>query len=490
MSTRKAVGALCALVVLAAACGRSDDTTEATSAPGTSAAVTSAAVTTAPAGSGTATTAATTGGSAEAPATTAADRCAGVTLEATDIGVSADTITVVVMADVGSELAPGLFQGSMDGVKAWAKHVNDNGGLACRKVEVKTWDTKLSATEATNGLLEACSSALATVGSSVLFAGDLTPLTSCPDKTGAATGFPDIPERATDAVYQCNPHVFSLSGVSGSCPYSGEGPRDFMVQVGPFRQYQKMAGVPLHGIYMIPNDVPAIIAATMPGIRAINSLGFVSDGEYGVSGRAELAVYSEFVATMKANKSNIALTGSNDQTVIKLRTEAKAQGLTDPSILYTCSLACYTEAFRSDPNVDGTYLWLPFLPYEERADNAELDTFLTTIGQPFPQSWSAGAWNAGRVLEEAVGRIVAADGPNAVTRAAVLAELSTITDFDSHGWIGTMDLSKKALSPCFVILQLNGGKFTRVYPTKAGTLDCDAGNLIPWSGDPMAEYKG
>ena len=82
--------------------------------------------------------------STEAPTTTTADPCAGVTLEATDTGVSADTITVVVMADVGSELAPGLFQGAIDGTKAWAKAVNASGGLGCRQVKVLEWDSKLN----------------------------------------------------------------------------------------------------------------------------------------------------------------------------------------------------------------------------------------------------------------------------------------------------------------------------------------------------------
>ena len=108
------LAALCALVLIAGACGRGDDSSssDTTAAPGTTA-------------------------DANAPTTTA-DKCAGQTLEATDVGVSADEITVTVMADVGSPLAPGLFQGNVDALNAYAKYINANGGIGCRKLVVKT----------------------------------------------------------------------------------------------------------------------------------------------------------------------------------------------------------------------------------------------------------------------------------------------------------------------------------------------------------------
>ena len=297
------MSAFCALSMTIAACGKDSDS------------------------SGSSTSAATVPTTA-APTTTAVDPCAGVTLEATETGVSADTITVVVMADVGSELAPGLFQGSIDGTEAWAKAVNAAGGLGCRQVQVIEWDSKLSPTESTNGFLEACSKALALVGSTSLFIGDVSIINTCLDAAGAATGIADIAERAVDAVHQCSPNLFSTGGVAGSCPYEGTGVRDYRTAVG---------------------------------------------------------------------------------------------------------------------------VALPFLPFEERAENTEVDTFLTAIGDDFPPSWAVGAWNAGRALEVAVNKIMSTDGPNGITRAKVLETLRTITDFDSSGWIGTVDFSRKALSPCFVL---------------------------------------
>ena len=67
------------------------------------------------------------------------ESCRGIRLVGTDIGVTEDTITVLVMADVGSPLAPGLSQGSIDAVRAWAGKLNSEGGLACRRIEGKLY---------------------------------------------------------------------------------------------------------------------------------------------------------------------------------------------------------------------------------------------------------------------------------------------------------------------------------------------------------------
>ena len=123
-----------ALGLVAAACGRSDSS----SSPATTAA----------------------GGTA----TTVADKCKSEAPKATEVGVTESEITVEVMADVGSPLAPGLFQGNVDAMNAYAKYVNANGGLGCRKLVVKTWDSKLDATESKNGLIDACKNAVALVG--------------------------------------------------------------------------------------------------------------------------------------------------------------------------------------------------------------------------------------------------------------------------------------------------------------------------------------
>ena len=63
-------------------------------------------------------------GAAAATTTTSTTSCDGASLKATDVGITADSITIEVMADVGSSLSPGLFQANVDGVNAFAAAVN------------------------------------------------------------------------------------------------------------------------------------------------------------------------------------------------------------------------------------------------------------------------------------------------------------------------------------------------------------------------------
>jgi hypothetical protein len=45
----------------------------------------------------------------------------------------------------------------------------------------------------------------------------------------------------------------------------------------------------------------------------------------------------------------------------------------------------------------------------------------------------------------------------------------------------------RGFSPCFLVMQIEGGKFVRKYPTQPGTFDCNADNMVTVTLDPAAE---
>src|SRR5690606_25922635 len=102
--------------------------------------------------------------------------------------------------------------------------------------------------------------------------------------------------------------------------------------------------------------------------------------------------------------------------------EAAAQGLEIP--IWACSLACYTQKFEeAGADVQDTYMWMQFLPFEEKGSNQELDNYLASVSTP--DSFGAQAWMAAVLFQTAVNKIVEADGPNAVTRASLLESLAS-----------------------------------------------------------------
>lgn len=402
------------------------------------------------------------------------DPCANVTLEATEIGVSEDTIKVIVMADVDSPLAPGLFQGAVDGAEAWADKVNADGGLACREVDVEFHDSKLTPATTVEGFLKACESALALVGTTVLFALDTEDLNSCADQAGDPTGVPDIGYITTEVAHQCSENSFLLSRPGAACPYTG-GDRDYSAVVGPMSVLSDILGTEFNGLFLIPGDLPSTVASAVPQIEAQEEIGVTWDGRLSVSGAATQAEFGPFVTLMRDNDSNYVYNGSNDQAMLKMKREAALQGIDTDAVTWLCTLSCYTPAFIEEGGEDaeGVYVWSFFVPFEEADTNEQLSIFMDNIGTDFPQAWAAGAWIDGLLFEQAVNAIVDRDGPNGITRASLLDELGGVTTFDADGWWSTTDFTTtNSIGSCFMVMQVQNGEYVRVHPEERGTLDC------------------
>lgn len=481
------LGCLCALALVAGACGRGDDsaeTSETTVGPATTSAATTAAPATTAGG-------ATTAPGATAPATTEAvtttteaDVCASEPLQATEVGVTATEITIEVSADVGSSLAPGLFQGNHDAIEGFADYVNANGGIGCRKLVVRLWDSKIDPTEAKNGIIDACQSAVAMVGSNTLFNPDMSPMVGCLDSAGQPTGLPDLAALANDVNQLCNPTTFVIQVVAEPCPIPVGSERTINVVIGPVR-YLLSVEPDLHGVFMVPGDLPTTRQSAISNIESQRAEGVVWDATPLVSGRAEQPAYTPFVQTIKEMGSTYVYDGSNDTAMVRMRKEAAAQGV-DTVKVWGCSLACYSRNLleQGGSDVEGTYVWMQFLPFEEADTNAELQAYVDAVGVDNVDSFGAQAWQAAVAFKQVVDEIVATNGPNAITRAAILEGMANLQDFDANGWAGAKSL--RGISPCFVQLQVQNGEFVRVHPEERGTLDCDPANVTSVTVEPIS----
>jgi ABC-type branched-subunit amino acid transport system substrate-binding protein len=422
-------------------------------------------------------------GSGESSTAKANANCTKEALQATEIGVSADTITVEVMADTGSPLAPGLFQGNVDAMNAYAKWINANGGVGCRQLKVEAWDSKLDATESKNGIINACKTAVAMVGGNALFNPDVTDLGNCVDKAGQPIGIPNFAALANDVNEQCAANAWIVQAVAEPCTGTNTGVRDLKAFVGATSFY-KTVQPNLKGVFLVPGDLPTTVQSSTYQIEAQKSAGVTWIDTMKVSGRAEQSAFNTYVQALKTGGGNYAYMGSNDVAMTKLRKEAKAQGLTGVDV-WACSLACYTENFKTaGADVDGTYVWMQFVPFEEASTNKAVQTYVDASGGK-PDAFGAQAWQAGMAFTQAVNEIVAEKGANAITRANILEKMKTLS-FDADGWIGKARTSPKVFSDCMVIMQINGGKFERVFPKEAGTLDCNSSNVTTVKIDPAA----
>jgi hypothetical protein len=175
--------------------------------------------------------------------------------------------------------------------------------------------------------------------------------------------------------------------------------------------------------------------------------------------------------------------------MVTMRKESAAQGLTGVKV-WACSLACYTKPMleTGGADVEGTYLWMQFLPFEEAGENAEAQAYVDAVGADEAGSFGAQAWQAAVLFKQVVDEIVVEDGPNAITRAAILERLRATEEFTANGWLGAKDL--RGMSSCYVLMQIKDGQFQRVYPTEKGTFDCSPDNIVTVTIDPAKQAEG
>jgi hypothetical protein len=394
-----------------------------------------------------------------------------------EIGVTADTIRIAVIADVDNAARPGLFQGSVDGVNAFAKFVNANGGVAGgRKVQVDFIDSHLSADEARNALVRACQEDFAIVGTTALFMNNIEPMTSCVDQAGKATGLPDVPVLQTEIAHQCSPISFPVIVVGLDCATKDAAEKKVTVQTGAAKYYTKR-NKDLHGIFALAGDLKSTTNAALPLVAMYKSFGVKSDGEFKVSGLSPQAAYTPLVQAIKQNNSTYALNNVDYKADVLLRKEAQIQGVNTVKV-WDCALQCYDQRLLSEGGgaVEGQYVTLFFIPFEEAKQNKSVSNYLKNVGgKDKADGFGAQAWTAGLFFRDVVNNVVKADGNNGLTRARFLEEAAKVHDFTADGMLGPTDVGGRKVGPCGVILQVKKGKFVRVSPTKKGTLDCSGG---------------
>jgi hypothetical protein len=421
---------------------------------------------------------------------TTSDVCKTTTLTGSEIGVTPKTITVSVIADTGSQLRPGLFQGSVDAVQAWAKYINDKGGLACRQVVVKALDSKLSGDDAKNSVTTACGNSLAMVGTTALFLDNMSAAEQCKDKAGQPTGILDMAVLQTYAAQQCSRVSFAALPSSASCPYSPDGGvRTFKVSTVTIDYYLNKYGKgTLHGVYLVPNDLPSTISATTPQFYADVHAGIAEDAQVGISALATQSGYTPVVQTIKNKKSTYVRDGADYVSTVFLRKEAQVQGVNTVKV-WDCSLQCYDPKLIATGGsaVENQYAWLSFLPFEDKGHNDELDSFLKYDTKP--DGFGVQGWVAGEAFAAAVNAVVAKSGPNGLTRASVLEAMKGVNNFDAGGLISPTNIGQRQGSSCLIGMQVQGGKFVRVDPVEPGKFDCN-GRVITFSIDPVKAYHG
>jgi ABC-type branched-subunit amino acid transport system substrate-binding protein len=403
---------------------------------------------------------------------------------ATDVGVTANTIRIGVVADNDNPFVPGIFKGAADAVEGAAKYINANGGIAGRKLVVDVYDSKLNANETRNAFIEACEKDFALVGTTALFVTQVDDIVNCKDSKGQATGIPDIGGLITSLTEACSPGTFSPNAPQVQCDTVGQEPVTYQGTMGPFKYAVQQLKNDAHGALLTSNDTPDARRAGEGNMVLVKKAGVKPDVEVSLSSRDPQSAFTPVVQGMKAKGSNFSYLTMSLNSAIQLRQEAALQGIQSDDVTWFCPSTCYDHEAMADTGdtMNGEQVVLTFLPFEEVKSNKMLANFVKYTGKDKIDGFAVSGWAAAVLFQQALTDAVKDNGVNGVTRANLFTALKATGRFNADGMVSGADVSTKTGSPCYLIVEWNNGKYTRVHPTKKGTFDCTKSNYTTAQG--------
>ena len=313
---------------------------------------------------------------------------------------------------------------------------------------------------------------------------DIEDITNCKDSAGAATGIPDVAALVTNSAEGCAPTGFAIVPPSVKCDTVSQSPQTYRAGNGDSKYLLKQ-NPGLHGSFVLAVDSPSVAKTSQVLFRSAQAAGIKSDKDWEVTGNAPQSQFTPIIQQMKTDNSNFGYSAAAVTGVVQERQEALLQGLTDPKIVWECTLACYkSDAFaKAGDAVDREYMPLGFLPIDEGSVNPMTKNFVKYVGKTSNVGFASWGFTSGLLFEQAAKAVVQSKGANGLTRANLMAELKNIHNFNASGMTATTDIGNKIPTNCFMLEQYKGGKFVRVYPTKKGTFDCNKSNLYTFQAD-------
>ena len=358
-----------------------------------------------------------------------------------DIGVTADTITIGVIADL-TGVVPGLFKAASDGVEAYAAKVNSEGGINGRELVVEVYDTGTNDRGNARAYEKACGEVLAAVGSESAFdSGGRDAIEAC--------GMPSLLGIVTDPEVQDMPFVFPRV----SPDYANVGAVRWMAQQHPDAvQHAAMFWV----------NTPYIESSARRAMEARESVGWHFVYEQPV-GQLE-SNYTPHALEMK-NRGVGAFAFSADlNNIVRLQKALRDQG-------HQIAVADVgTQGYGQDyleaagPAGEGSYVSLPHALLEEAdqipAVQEYIDWLADVAPDEEPTSNGLTAWIRAKLFVDAATAV-----GDDLTRDALTAQLQSMKGWDGDGLVPPKDIGDPVpKEACVLVAQVVDGAYQRVFP--------------------------
>lgn len=452
MKTRAAV-LLCALALLAAACGSRLSDDQLASGGGTG----GGAVTQTSAGTGTKGAGIKVTASGPHVGTLAVPCGKGATAPkappagADSTGVTATSIKIAVISDKSGQIKVPTAS-IEESMQAFVDFCNGFGGINGRKLVLEKIDSKLfQQLEATNQ--------------------------ACNDKNFAIVGSGSVTDdQGAQAMVDCNlievPAYTATAkkALSDRLVQPLPNPADFY-NIGPALYLKKKYPDAIKHAAILWGDIGTATVQAERIEKAYESVGFKF--VYKQKTAVIQENYTAEAQAMKAKGVQYVTFVNTTAEAVKLLKDMQTQGF-DPQVKDFGQQYYDPALLDAGSAAEGSYVQLNTVPFENPSASPALQAYLQAYdavkeaGKPQPTSLGVQAFSAGLLFATAV-KSVGDD----VTRTSVLAALHKIKSWDGGGLHLPSDPGDGLVNTCFLYSQVKGGKFVQVEPAKADTFNCN-----------------
>lgn len=359
-------------------------------------------------------------------------------------GITDDQIVIANASDISGPI-PGLFESSQEATKAFAAYFNASSDICGRKLKVLAMDSRTDAGADQQAYVNACEKAFAAVGSMSGF-----------DSGGAATaegcGLPDIRSViVTKARFSCG----TCYGAQGYSPHEFHNtiPSYFKKKNRPATQ--KAAYLWINAGAAAENAKVQMKAMSKQGMKFVYASG-IDVSEFN---------YAPYVQQMKEKGVRMVQFIGAYQQASRLAKAMQQQSFKPEA--YVLDPTAYDPRFVSDGGsaVEGTYVYVSFVPFEEMRSSKELQLYNQWLQQVKPGAtptfFGLFSWSATRLFVE---QSVALGGK--LSRKTLLDRVRGVDDWTGNGMHAPQAVGGKHLGDCWRWLRIKGGKFVPEGGTK------------------------
>lgn len=373
---------------------------------------------------------------------------------ATDVGVTANSITVGNVSDLSGPV-PGIFEGAAIGTEAYFNYINSQGGVYGRRLKLDAADSQTNCSQNENATQQLVGKVFAFVGSFALY-----------DDCGAQVlaQHPDVPDLSYALSSQAEqlPNNFSVAPL-----------RPGAYATGMFSYYAQSLGSAVQHVGTIFPNIPSAAASAQSIDNAAQSVGWKI--VYQDSVPATDTNFTADIVRMEGAGVKVfftgALTAQDAATVIQ---EENQQNWHPVNIIPIAYAQDFVSLVGSASAADGVMGWNEYSLFFNHSDAQNIpeaalyQTWMQRTNAQQPEDlYSMYSWAEAAMFVQAL----KAAGPRA-TRGGLLAQLHKLGSFNDNGLIAPANPGAKTPPVCYVLWQVQNGHFARVN-TPANGYRCD-----------------